>query len=195
MVDMSEVSENPVNGKEEQASTPVDESVVPVTEEPVEERDELVERLRAEVVEAQDKYLRQVAEFQNYRRRTEQEKLMQVQLGKVLVIQELLDVMDDFERAREAATKLGPETSPEQAYPVLKEGLELVFKKFSETLSRLGVQPIEAVGQPFHENEHEAMMQQPAPEGTQPGTVVAEFQKGYRLGDRVLRHARVVVAS
>ena len=82
-----------------------------------------------------------------------------------------------------------------EGFEKLKEGVELVYEKFKSELGRLGVEPIEAIGHPFNENEHEALMQQPAPEDTAPGTVIDEIQKGYRMGERVLRHSRVVVAA
>ena len=156
-----------------------------------------IEQLRNELADMEDRLKRQAAEFQNYRRRTEKEKSQMVEFGKTLVVQPLLDVVDDFRRSLEATADaekaLDEETTP--AYDSLKSGVEMVYQKLMDELGKLGVEPIEAEGQPFDENEHEALMQQPAPEGIQPGTVLNEIQKGYRLGDRVIRHARVVVAS
>lgn len=154
-----------------------------------------IEHLKKELDTMQDRLLRQAAEYQNYRRRTEQEKSSLIDLGKILVIQELLDVIDDFDRSIEAAEAIDESQPSLDAYRNLKEGVLLVYRKFVDTLSRIGVEPIEAVGKPFNVDEHEAMMQQPAPEGTEPGIVLNEFQKGYRFGDRVLRHSKVVVSS
>ncbi|MBT8399014.1 MAG: nucleotide exchange factor GrpE [Rhodothermia bacterium] len=144
-----------------------------------------------------DRLLRQAAEFQNFRRRVEQERKQDVKFGQSIVLQELLDVFDDLRRSVEAATDAGEEAEDQDSarHESLREGVDLVYRKFSEVLQRFGVEPIEAVGTPFDEQEHEAMMQQPAPEGTEPGTVLAEVQKGYRMGERVLRHSKVVVAS
>lgn len=144
-----------------------------------------------------DRLLRQAAEFQNFRRRVEQERKQDVKFGQGIVLQELLDVFDDLRRSVEAAIEVGEDTEGAEStrYESLREGVDLVYRKFSEILQRFGVEPIEAVGTPFDEQEHEAMMQQPAPEGTEPGTVLAEIQKGYRMGERVLRHSKVVVAS
>lgn len=150
-----------------------------------------VDEIQAELEHTKEQLLRKAAEFQNYRRRTEQEKTGLVDFGKGLVVQQLLDVVDDFERSLEAA---GQAEEPGPAFGALKQGVEMVYRKLMDELSRLGVTPIEAVGRPFDENEHEAMMQQPAPEGTEPGTVLQELQKGYRMGDRVLRHSKVIVA-
>lgn len=152
--------------------------------------------LQSELTETKDRLLRQVAEFQNYRRRTEQEKNNLVQAGKVQVIQQMLEIFDDLTRSIEATRQLNEqESTPSPAFEKMRVGVEMVYEKFKNELGRLGVEQIDAVGQPFNENEHEALMQQPAPEGTQQGTVLEEIQKGYRMGDRVLRHSRVVVAS
>jgi len=154
-----------------------------------------IESLRQELESAQEQLLRNAAEFQNYRRRTEQEKAQLVGLGKTLVIQQFLDIVDDFQRSLEAAEQVERNDSESgSAYGALKEGVDLVYRKFVDELAKLGVQPIEAVGRPFDENEHEAMMQQPDTDAA-PGTVIEELQKGYRMGDRILRHAKVIVAA
>lgn len=154
-----------------------------------------IESLRQELESSQEQLLRNAAEFQNYRRRTEQEKAQLVGLGKTLVIQQFLDIVDDFQRSLEAAEQVDRNDSESgSAYRALKEGVDLVYRKFVDGLTKLGVQPIEAVGRPFDENEHEAMMQQPDTDAA-PGTVIEELQKGYRMGDRILRHAKVIVAA
>lgn len=150
---------------------------------------------KAELASLQDKFMRQAAEFQNYKRRTAQEKSTLVEYGKSLVVQHMLEVIDDFSRSKEAAEKLEGQENPEVAYQALKQGVDLVYEKFMNELTRLGVEPIEAVGRPFDEQEHEAIMQQPAPEGTETGVVLHEVQKGYRMGDRVLRHSKVIVSA
>ena len=151
---------------------------------------------RSELEETKDKLLRKAAEFQNYRRRTEDEKATLVEFGKGLVIQQFLDVLDDLRRSLEAAEKAKDEQEETtgSAYTALKDGVELVYKKFVDELSKHNVEPIEAVGRPFDENEHEAMMQREV-EGAEPGTVVEEMQKGYRMGEKVLRHSRVIVSK
>lgn len=156
----------------------------------------VLEETRAELDETKDKLLRKAAEFQNYRRRTEEEKSSLVEFGKSLVIQQFLDVLDDLRRSLEAAEQAEEqqEQEPGPAYKALKGGVELVYKKFLDELGKHNVEPIEAVGRPFNENEHEAMMQR-EDEDVEPGTVLEEMQKGYRIGDRVLRHSKVIVAS
>lgn len=150
--------------------------------------DEL-ERLRQDLAAAQEQVLRKAAEFQNYRRRTEEEKRLMVDIGKSSVIERLLDVVDDFARMIEASEK------QEASGDSLRTGVEMIYRKLMEELKKLGVEPIETVGKPFDENTQEAIMRQPAPEGTEPGTVLHEAQRGYMMNDRVLRHARVIVAS
>lgn len=151
--------------------------------------------LRSELEETRDKLLRQAAEFQNFRKRTAQERETLVEVGKTVVLERMLEVLDDFERSVNAAVELEAQEDAGAPYQALKQGVELVYRKFVDELSRLGVEPVEAVGQPFDEHLHDAMLQQPAPEGTAPGTVLAEIQKGYRVGNRILRHSKVIVAT
>lgn len=156
-----------------------------------------IDELKTELEAANDQWKRTAAEFQNYRRRTEQEKAQMVTFGKSLVVGQLLDIVDDFQRSLEATDKAEAETDTElsPAYRSLKSGVELVYQKLMDELSKLGVEAIEAEGEAFDEDMHEALMQQPAPDGVEEGTVLAVVQTGYRMGDRVLRHAKVVVAN
>ena len=156
-----------------------------------------IERLKEELGQNTDQLKRQAAEFQNYRRRTEQEKASSVSLGKSLVIQNILDVIDDFERSLEATTKAEQESEEplSGAYQSLKSGVELIYQKLIGELAKWNVEPIEAVGTPFNEEEHEALLQQPAEGNQESGIVVSEVQRGYRMGDKVLRHARVIVTA
>ncbi len=153
--------------------------------------------LEEEVTTMKDRLLRQAAEFQNYRRRVEQERQGDVKFGQGLVFQQLLDVYDDLRRSIEAAEDAVQDETVDTQSALQKflDGVELVFKKFTDELQRFGIEPIEALGTEFNEHEHEAMMAQPAPEGTAPGIVLGEIQKGYRMGDRVLRHSKVIVSA
>lgn len=162
----------------------------------IENLKEALEAARSELEQTNDKLLRQAAEFQNYRRRSEDEKSSLVEFGKSIVIQQFLDVLDDLRRSLDAAKQAEEqqEGSPGPAYRALKDGVELVYKKFLDELKKHNVEPIEAVGRPFDENEHEAMMQRES-EGEESGVVLEEMQKGYRMGDRVLRHSKVIVSS
>lgn len=181
------------------ADNGVEEEEVEKEEEDVDVQSESTaesEQLKSELKETKDRLLRQVAEFQNYKRRTEIEKTTLFESGKAKVVLQMLEIFDDFTRSVDAAKQY--EEQQEQTkdgFEQLKQGVELVYNKFQNELERLGVEPIEAKGHPFNEQEHEALMQQPAPEDVDPGTVLEEIQKGYRMGDRVLRHSRVVVAA
>jgi molecular chaperone GrpE len=165
------------------------------------DRPEEVERLREELEalkeerdELNDRLLRKAAELDNYRRRMDREKKRRREAGKVTVLEAMLEVLDDFERSLDAARDLDDADDPEAAYESLKGGVEMVFQKFQDQLESLGVEPIEAQGKPFDEQLHEAMMRQPSADA-EPGTVLEEVQKGYTMGDRVIRHSRVVVAA
>lgn len=160
---------------------------------PIDELEAELDRHREQTRQLEEQLLRRAAEFQNYRRRTEAELGQAAARGRGEVVLQMLDVLDDLQRSLEAAEKANEAEAGGPTYEALKTGVDLVYKKFADTLRALGVEAIEAVGQPFDENEHEAMMQQEAP-GAESGTVVGEIQKGYRMGDRVLRHARVIVA-
>lgn len=157
--------------------------------------EEQVAALEAERKELNDRLLRQAAEFQNFRRRVQREKGKFFRSGKKEVVLPLLEVLDDFQRSVEAAEQLQEQEDVEAAYESLRSGVELVFQKFMDALEGVGVEAIEAEGKPFDEHEHEAMMQQPAPDDVDEGTVLQELRKGYRLDDQVLRHSRVIVAS
>lgn len=152
-------------------------------------------RLAEELQQIRDQLLRTVAEYQNYRRRTEREQARWSRNAQITVIKAMLSVLDDFRRSLEASVQVEEQETPGPAYQALKTGVDLVYKKFDDALAGFGVVAIEALGTPFNENVHEAMMQMPAPEGLEPGDVVEEIERGYRLGDQVLRHSKVIVAS
>ena len=154
--------------------------------EPVAEDGE-IEKLRAEVQELKDKYLRQVAEFDNFRRRNAKERIELIQTAGKEVINDLLDVLDDSERAQ----KQMEETDDVQQ---IKEGVQLVFNKLRNVLGAKGLKPIESLHQEFNVDLHEAISEVEA--GTEmKGKVVAEVQKGYYLNDKIIRFAKVVVGK
>ena len=148
--------------------------------------------LKDKLAEAADRMLRQHAEFQNYKRRADEQRRTAMQFGREEVLNGMIGILDDLGRSVEATESV---ESPAAGFESLREGVSMVFKKFTDEMTRLKVEEMNAVGKPFNENEHEAMMQQPAPDGTEPGTVLMEIQKGYKIGDRVLRHAKVIVAA
>ncbi|MEF8815418.1 MAG: nucleotide exchange factor GrpE [Salinibacter sp.] len=155
---------------------------------------EEVKTLEGEREDLNERLLRKAAELENVRRRMKREKKRRHVAGKETVLESMLDVLDDFERSLDAAQDLDVSEDPESAYETLKGGVEMVYRKFQDQLQSLGVEPIEAEGKPFDEQLHEAMMRQPSDQ-VEPGTVLEEVQKGYTMGDRVLRHSRVVVAA
>ncbi|MBQ5903628.1 MAG: nucleotide exchange factor GrpE [Alistipes sp.] len=148
--------------------------------------DELV-KLAAEVAEWKDKYVRLQAEFDNYRKRTLREKMELVETGGKEVLLAMLPVKDDVERAVAAMFKTEDLES-------VRQGVQLIAQKFTEALKQRGVTQIEGVGQPFDEEVAEAVARFAAGE-EQKGLVIDCVQTGYRLGERVLRFAKVVVGE
>ena len=137
--------------------------------------------------ELNDKLRRSMAEFDNYRKRTDKEKSAMYEIGAKDVIEKILPIVDNFER--------GLNTIPEDAKgTAFAEGMEKIYKQFVKTLDDLGVKPIEAVGKPFDPNFHNAVMHVEDEEAGE-NIVVEEFQKGYTYKDFVVRHSMVKVAN
>jgi molecular chaperone GrpE len=151
----------------------------PVTEVPE------TETLKEQIAQLNDKYLRQVAEFDNFRRRTAKERVELIQTASKDLIKDLLDVLDDSERAQEQLDKT-------EDISQLREGVQLVFNKFRSLLAAKGLKPMDAVGTDFNADLHDAVTEIESGEEMQ-GKVVAEVQKGYYLHDKIIRHAKVVV--
>lgn len=184
------------NAPSDEGATTEAEEIEALTDE-IESLTEELENLRKERDDLNDRLLRKAAEFENYRNRMDREKKRRYKAGMIAVLEPMLEVLDDFERSIEAARDLSRQPSGkdvESAYESLKGGVEMVFRKFRDELQSLGVEPIEAEGEPFDEQYHEAMMRQPTDEA-EPGTVLQEIRKGYTMGDRVLRHSQVIVAA
>lgn len=176
--------------QEEKVEETIDKEAAATNEaEPIlaEPADELTQ-LKAEVVSLKDKYLRQAAEFDNYRKRVMREKAELIKNGGEKVICDLLPVLDDFERAQSSAAQ----TADIEA---LKEGVSLIMDKLLGILKREGLQKIEAVGETFDVDFHEAIAMVPAQSDEQKGKVIDQVQAGYRLNDKVIRHAKVAVAQ
>ncbi|WP_025143131.1 nucleotide exchange factor GrpE [Pedobacter jeongneungensis] len=146
------------------------------------------EKLQAEVQQLNDKYLRLYAEFDNYKRRTQKERVELLQTAGKDVIVSLLPVLDDFDRALKAM-----ETAADVA-PV-KEGILLVSTKLKNTLAQKGLKDVESISQPFNTDFHEAITNIPAPTEDLKGKVIDEVEKGYTLNDNVIRFAKVVVGA
>ena len=147
-----------------------------------------VEKLQEEVAALKDKYLRLVADFDNLRKRTAKERLELIQTAGKDVIISLLEVLDDCDRAEK---QLQQDSDPER----LKQGIQLVFLKFRNTLQAKGVKSMNATGQEFNADLHEAITEIPAPNESLVGKVVDEVEKGYYLNDKIIRFAKVVVGK
>ncbi len=155
--------------------------------EPVETDDE-VELLSGQLAEQKDKYIRLLAEFENYKRRTSKERLELIQTAGKDIIVSLLDVLDDSERA-ERQMKNSDDIDQ------IREGIQLVFNKLRTTLQQKGLKAMESKQQDFDVEKHEAITEIPAPTKNQIGKVLDEVQKGYYLNDKIIRFAKVVVGK
>jgi len=144
--------------------------------------------LEAELADARDRWLRAVAEADNVRRRAARDAEDARRYAAEKLVSELLPVLDNLQRALEA-------TEQTATFDALKGGVELIHRQFGEVLARAGVERIEALGQPFDPNLHEAIMQVEPEEGQEPHQVVEEIRAGYRLFDRVIRPTLVKVTS
>ena len=134
-----------------------------------------------------EKYLRLAAEFENYKRLTQRDQREQIRFGNEQLLKDLLPVVDNLERAIKAAQTNGSDSA-------LTQGVELTLKQLSGSLAKFGVQAIESTGQEFDPHTHQAVSYGPSTE-VPANRVLEEFQKGYRLHDRVLRAAMVSVSS
>jgi molecular chaperone GrpE len=150
------------------------------------------EKAKIEVAEAKDKYIRLYSEFENFRRRSNKEKLeLRVTATQDLLVA-LLPVVDDFERSQKSFQD--SELSEEGVR--LKEGIDLIQTKLINILTLKGLKPMESsIGEEFDTDVHEAITQIPAPTEEQKGKIIDEVEKGYTLGEKVIRYAKVVVGS
>lgn len=146
-----------------------------------------IEELENEVAVLKDKLLRRAAEFENYKRRTENDQLNLLKYSAEAFIIKLLPVIDDFERSLQ-------HIDSSKDIDAIKLGLKLIYDKLMKVLDEQGVNKIESIGHPFDVNFHEALMQRKADE-VKPHTVLDEIEKGYMYKDRVIRHAKVVVSE
>ncbi len=148
---------------------------------------EKINKLEKELAEYKDKLLRQAAEFQNFKRRTEVNQLNLLKYDGESFITNLLTVVDDFERSIQHFD------SAKDIVP-LKEGIKLVYDKLMKILNEHEIRKIDAVGKPFDVQLHEAILQRKA-EGVEPHTVLDEVEKGYLYKDKVIRHSKVIVSE
>ncbi len=153
-----------------------------------------VEELEAEVVALRDKWLRAVADHENYKKRVRREIDEALLRHTQALLPSFLSVMDNLERALEIAEPIAREGADAVAIEQLVQGIRMVRDEFMSALAKHGIEPVESVGRPFDPAVHDALQQIDSPDHA-PGMVVTEFEKGYRMGERLLRPARVIVAG
>lgn len=149
--------------------------------------EEKIKVLEQDIIQYKELALRKAAEFENYKRRTENDQLNLLKYAAESLIIKLLPTIDDLERSLEHMTE---ETDVQK----IKEGVQLIYNKFVKTLADQGVQKMESIGKPFSVEFHEALMQR-ADDSVPPHTVIDELETGYMYKDRVIRHAKVIVSE
>lgn len=171
----------------ETAETTDSEAEETATTEPVDERDAKIAELEAQVAAQKDQYLRLYAEFDNYKKRTLKEKAELIQTAGKNVLEQMLPLIDDVERAMVSVQKA-------DSVDGVKEGIDLIYNKFVKFLDSNNVKEIETVGLPFNTDFHEAVAQVPMGEDKK-GVVIDCTQKGYIMGEKVVRFAKVVIGA
>ncbi|KIO74927.1 molecular chaperone GrpE [Pedobacter lusitanus] len=183
-------TENPIteNTAEEQLNNELtDDANADTTTEPVVEIS-AEEQLKLDNAALNDKYLRLFAEFDNFKRRTQKERVELLQTAGKDVIVSMLAVLDDFDRANKA-------TENATDINAIREGIQLVHTKLKSILAQKGLKEMESINTPFDTDHHEAITKVPAPTEELKGKVIDELEKGYTLNDKVIRFAKVVVGS
>ncbi|NCU02914.1 MAG: nucleotide exchange factor GrpE [Chitinophagaceae bacterium] len=183
---MTEQNTTDVNNAAFSADINTDENIAGVhhLNEQIAEESEL-EKLKEALEEEKKKYLYLMAEFDNFRRRTAKERVEQMQTAGKEVIVSLLEVLDDADRAEAELIKAG----------AVDEGVKLVFHKLRSLLQGRGLKLMDAKGQDFDADKHEAITEIPAPSEELKGKVIDEIEKGYLLNDKIIRFAKVVVGK
>ncbi len=173
---------NPVDGSKEEAGTPGKKE-----KRFGRKKDKNIEKLEEKLAELEDRRVRQLAEFENFRKRSEKEKSQMFETGAKTVVEKILPVIDNFERG------LAGVPAEEREAPFI-QGMELVYKQLVTALNELGVKPIDAVGKEFDPNLHNAVMAVDD-DSLESGTVAEEMQKGYMYKESVVRHSMVKVVN
>jgi molecular chaperone GrpE len=178
-----------LNGAEQEKNDTAQEEKEENSQEPQEETVEAkLAKSEAEAADLKDRLLRQMAEFDNYRKRTMKEKAEIILNGSAGVVTDILPVIDDLERAIANSAK-------SEDYNALKEGVELIYNKLMHILEQKGLQKISPKNEPFDTDFHEAIAMIPAPSEDLKGKVLDCAIDGYKLNDKVLRHAKVAVGE
>jgi len=179
MEDKAQSSQEPIVDTENVAQTATETEDTPLSE---------LDQLQADLTDQKDKYLRLMAEFENFKRRTAKERVDLIQTAGKDVIVSLLDLMDDCDRAEK-------QLNGSDDIAVQKEGIQLVFNKIRATLQAKGLKAMESIDQPFNVELHEAITEVPVPDASKKGKVIDEVTKGYYLNDKIIRFAKVVVGK
>lgn len=177
---LNQTEENTVSNNDQTTETTATENSKENTSEPV--------NYEAKIAELNDKYLRLYSEFDNYRKRTIKEKSDIIRTAGEDVFKAIIPSIDDFERAIKANENVS-EVEP------IKEGISLIYHKLKLACTQKGLEPIESIGKPFDVDLMESITNIPAPSEDMKGKVIDEVEKGYKLGDKVIRFAKVVVGN
>lgn len=178
--------EKDIQNEENVNETPETQEESTVENPAVEEQKEVT--IEDKYNELNDRFLRLYAEFENFRRRSNKERLDLIATANAGLLKDLLPIIDDFERAianNISATEIDG----------VKEGFNLIFNKFKSTIESKGLKQMEAKGQPFDSELHEAIANVPVTDEDQKGKVIDDVEKGYILGEKVIRYAKVVVGQ
>ena len=180
-----EVSAEEQNNEEKPVIEAISEEEEAIEEKEVDE----IEKLKGEVQEAKDKYIRLYSEFENFRRRTAKERLELIKTASEDLMTSLLPVMDDFERAQKALEE-------SEDHKASKEGFDLIYNKFNNILKQKGLNPMDdKVGTVFNTEFHEAISQMPVEKKKMKGKIIDVVEKGYYLDEKVIRFAKVVIGA
>ena len=182
-------NEESVVSNEQELSNESDLKEMEESEEVVElSPDEINAKLEAEIVEQKDKFVRLYSEFENFRRRSAKEKIELISNAGEKIMADLLPILDDLERAIKINESVEDATA-------IKEGVNLVFQKFNNVLKAKGLEEIKAQNQDFDVDFHEAITKIPAPSPDLKNKVVDVVEKGYKINDKVIRYAKVVIGE
>ena len=177
---MSKEKKQPETKAETEAAAVEEEAATPETA----PEQSAEEKLQAELDSQKEQYVRMLAEYANYKRRTEQEKTEIGQFAKADLLETLLPILDNLDRACQSPD--GPE---------YRQGVEMIVRQLHDTFEKIGVTELNPLGEPFDPELHNAIQREDAEDGVEPDTVTQVFQNGYKFGDRLIRPAIVKVAN
>ena len=180
--DAAQSTDAPADAADEQPAETAEKPAEPADAAPSAE-----EVLKQQLADANDRNLRLMAEFDNYRRRTAKEQLELIETANGKLLEKLSEVQDNFERAFASENKA-------QDLEAFEKGMQMIYNQFAKILTDAGLEQIDPTGAEFDPNMHEALMQQPS-ETVPEGHVVTVFQKGYKLKNKILKTAKVIVSS